>query len=131
MAVAVVGFAISVGTLNVGARYFASFLYISGCFAANAMVYTWAASAVSQTPEKRACATAIINVIGQLGNIWSPYFFRSNDAPRYVLAMILMMAFSGISIAGCILMKAVLRRDNQKLIARHEGTLETLTLHTL
>lgn len=131
MAVAVVGFAISVGTLNVGARYFASFLYISGCFAANAMVYTWAASAVSQTPEKRACATAIINVIGQLGNIWSPYFFRNRDAPRYVLAMILMMAFSGISIAGCVLMKAVLRRDNQKLIARHQGTRENLTLHIL
>lgn len=131
MAVAVVGFAISVGTLNSAARYFASFLYISGCFAANAMVYTWAASAVSQTQEKRACATAIINVIGQLGNIWSPYFFRSGDAPRYVLAMILMMAFSGFSILGCIGMKMVLRRDNVKLRERHAGTGQIPTLHTL
>ena len=48
MCVAVVGFIISVATLNVIARYVASFLYISGCFSANAMVYSWAASSLNQ-----------------------------------------------------------------------------------
>ena len=60
MSVAMVGFIISVATLNVPARYFASFLYISGCFSANAMVYTWAAATLNQTPEKRACAAAMV-----------------------------------------------------------------------
>lgn len=48
MCVAIVGFLISVVTLNVSARYVASFLYISGCFSANAMVYSWAASSLNQ-----------------------------------------------------------------------------------
>jgi MFS family permease len=131
MGAAAIGFAISVATLNISARYFASFLYISGCFSANALVYTWAASAVSQTPEKRACATAIINVMGQFGNIWSPYFFRSGDSPRYLLAMILMMAFSLASILGCVLMKWVLRKDNKRMVESFIGTGQTPTLHTL
>lgn len=70
MTVAIVGFVISVATLNVPARYFASFLYIAGCFTGNSLVFAWGASTTSKTPEKRACATAIINVLGQAGNIW-------------------------------------------------------------
>ncbi|KAL4871283.1 major facilitator superfamily domain-containing protein [Aspergillus spectabilis] len=109
MAVAVVGFVISVSTLNTPARYFSSFLYICGCFAANSLVYTWAASA--------------------FGNIWSPYFFRDGDGPRYILAMILMMAFAVLSIACCVVMKLTLKRDNRKLLARYEGTGEQPNLH--
>ncbi|KAJ9666158.1 hypothetical protein H2201_003837 [Coniosporium apollinis] len=131
MLVAVVGFAISVAILNVPARYFASFLYISGCFAANSLVYSWGASTTGQTPEKRACATAIINVMGQLGNIWSPYCFRSGDSPRYTLAMVLMMAFSILSAVLCAFMKGVLRRDNKKLVQRFEGTGTEPQLYTL
>ncbi|KAL2784945.1 major facilitator superfamily domain-containing protein [Aspergillus keveii] len=131
MAVAVLGFVISVSTLNTPARYFSSFLYICGCFAANSLVYTWAASAVSQTPEKRACATAIINLTSQFGNIWSPYFFRDGDEPRYLLAMILMMAFAGLSIVCCGIMKWTLKRDNRKLLARYEGAGEQPNLHVL
>lgn len=37
MAIAAVGFIISVATLNIPARYFASFLYVSGCFGANSI----------------------------------------------------------------------------------------------
>jgi hypothetical protein len=70
MSVAITGFIISVATLNVPARYFASFLYIAGCFTGNSLVFAWGASTTSQTPEKRACATAIINVLGQAGNTW-------------------------------------------------------------
>ncbi|KAL2202423.1 MFS general substrate transporter [Sarocladium strictum] len=97
MLVAIVGFAISVATLNNPARYFASFLYCAGAFAANAAVYSWAASSLNQTPEKRACATAIVNLLSQFGNIWSPYFFPASDGPRYVMAMLLMMAFSALT----------------------------------
>jgi hypothetical protein len=93
------------------------------------MVYVWAAASVSQTPEKR--STAIINLMGQLGNIWSPHFLRSQDAPRYVLAMVLMIAFSGLSIVGCAVMKLVLKRDNKKLIESFAGTGITPNLHVL
>ncbi|KAK4502114.1 hypothetical protein PRZ48_005537 [Zasmidium cellare] len=131
MAVAVVGFIISVATLNIAARYFASFLFISGCFSTNAAVFSWASSTLNQSPEKKASAIALINLLAQLGNIWSPYFFRTQDAPRYVLAMILMMAFALISIGTCMAMKWSLRRQNAKLLAEYEEREERPILFTL
>lgn len=44
MSVAITGFIISIATLNVPARYFASFLYIAGCFTGNSLVFAWGAS---------------------------------------------------------------------------------------
>jgi len=84
---------------------------------------------VTQTPEKRVCATAIINVMSQFGNIWSPNFFRSGDAPRYILAMVLMLALSLASISGCISMNWALRRDNKRLLESFAGNGQTPTLH--
>jgi hypothetical protein len=130
MVVAIAGFAISAATLNRPARYFASFLYCAGAFAANATVYSWAASSLNQTPEKRACATAIVNLLSQFGNIWSPYFFPSTDGPRYVMAMLLMMGFSALSIVASLLMKVLLKKENKKLLAEAEGTGQDVKLYT-
>lgn len=127
MAVACIGFIMSVSTLNKPARYVAAFLYIAGCFSSNAGVFSWASATLNQTPEKRACATAIINLLSQLGNIWSPYFFPKSDGPRYIMAMLLMMAFSALSIATCVVMKWMLNKENRKL--RESG--EDVNLYTL
>ncbi|KAF6519839.1 hypothetical protein HZS61_016256 [Fusarium oxysporum f. sp. conglutinans] len=108
---AIVGFIISAATINIPAR--------------------WAASSVGQTPTKKACATAIINVTGQLGTIWSPYFFDSNDEPRYTRAMVLLLAFAVLEICVCFLLKFILRRANKKIIAEYEGTGRVPTLFTL
>uniref|UniRef100_A0A8H7NP80 Major facilitator superfamily (MFS) profile domain-containing protein n=1 Tax=Bionectria ochroleuca TaxID=29856 RepID=A0A8H7NP80_BIOOC len=130
MFVAIIGFIISAATLNNAARYTASFLYCSGAFAANAAVYSWAALSLNETPEKRACATAIINLLSQLGNIWSPYFFPTSDGPRYVMAMLLMMAFSALSIAASMLMKVLLKKENKKLLAQGEQMEHEVRLYT-
>ncbi|RDW61675.1 hypothetical protein BP5796_11567 [Coleophoma crateriformis] len=131
MTTAAVGFIISAATLSVPVRYFASFLYICGCFSANAMVFSWASATLSQTPEKRAAATAIINLLSQLGNIWSPYFFRPQDATRYLMAMLLMMAFALLSVMMCLIMKWSLRRANKKILAEYEGRDEVPVLFML
>lgn len=131
LCVAAAGFIITVATLNVPARYFASFLYIGGCFGSNAIVYTWAASTLNATPAKRACGTAIVNIMSQMGNIYSPYFFRPQDAPRYIPAMLLMMGFSILSICTCIFMKTSLSRANKKLLKQEEETGVKATLFPL
>ncbi|KEF57450.1 uncharacterized protein A1O9_05367 [Exophiala aquamarina CBS 119918] len=131
IAVAVVGFVISVSTLNVPARYFGSFLYTSGCFSANAMVYSWAASTLNQTSEKRACATSIVNLLSQFGNVWSPYFFPKADGPRYLMAMLLMMGFSFLSIVCCMVMKCDLKRANHRLKAKGEEEGKDVVLFAL
>ncbi|KAM0368170.1 hypothetical protein ACHAPY_011530 [Fusarium culmorum] len=130
MVFAIIGFIISVATLNNAARYAASFFYCAGAFAANAAVYSWAASSLNQTPEKRACATAIVNLLSQLGNIWSPYFFPASDGPRYVMAMLLMMAFSVLSIVASLLIKFLLKKDNRKLLAEAEQSGRAVKLYT-
>ncbi|CAG7565385.1 unnamed protein product [Fusarium equiseti] len=130
MVFAIVGFIISVATLNNAARYAASFFYCAGAFAANAAVYSWAASSLNQTPEKRACGTAIVNLLSQLGNIWSPYFFPASDGPRYVMAMLLMMGFSALSIVASLLMKFLLKKDNRKLLAEAEQSGRAVKLYT-
>ena len=133
MSVAVVGFIISAASLSIPVRYFASFLFICGCFSANAGVFSWASNTLSQTPEKRACAVAIINMLSQLGNIWSPYFFKPSDAPRYVMAMVLMMAFAVLSVLCCVVMKYGLRKENKKILEKWErdGTGERPGLYIL
>lgn len=130
MAVAAIGFVISAATLNIAVRYFASFLFICGCFSANAGVFSWASSTLNQSPEKKSAAVALINLLSQLGNIWSPYFFRPQDATRYLLAMLLMMGFACLSIATCMLMKWSLRRANQKILQDFEDSDERPTLYT-
>lgn len=127
---AIIGFIISAATINIP-RYAASFLYICGCVGANAALYSWATSSVGQTPTKKAYATAIINVTGRLGTIWSPYFFNSNDEPRYTRAMILLLAFAVLESFVCFLLKFILRRANKKIIAEHEGIGRVPTLFTL
>ncbi|KAH7393283.1 major facilitator superfamily domain-containing protein [Cadophora sp. MPI-SDFR-AT-0126] len=103
-------------SLSIPVRYFASFFFICGCSSANAGVFSWASNTLSQTPEKRACAIAIINMLSQLGNIWSPYFFKPSDAPRYVPAMVLMMAFAVLSVICCGVMKFGLKKQNKKIM---------------
>ncbi|RKK71286.1 hypothetical protein BFJ69_g11134 [Fusarium oxysporum] len=130
MVFAIIGFILSVATLNNSARYAASFFYCAGAFAANAAVYSWAASSLNQTPEKRACSTAIVNLLSQLGNIWSPYFFPASQGPRYVMAMLLMMAFSALSIFASLLMKFLLKKDNRRLLTEAEQSGRTVKLYT-
>lgn len=129
---AIVGFIISVGTLNTAARYTAAFLYTSGSFSANALVYTWAVSSLGQTLEKRAAGGAIVNICGHLGDVvslsllealarlssflqMSPYFFPDSDSPRYTMAMILQIVFASLTLCTAFSSKTCLRKQNKKL----------------
>lgn len=66
MIITVVGYIISVATLNPAARHTASFLYISGSFSACPLVITWAVSTLGRAPEKRAARNAVVNVMCSL-----------------------------------------------------------------
>jgi predicted MFS family arabinose efflux permease len=129
--IAIIGFIVSVAILSIPARYVASFLFVAGVFAANPVVFSWAASTANDTPQKKACAMAIINLSGQFGNIWSPYFFDDNDAPRYSRAMVLLMVFSALEVTLCCLMKWLLSRENRKLVRQGQSTGVDLNLYTL
>jgi hypothetical protein len=69
-------------------------------------------------------------LLSQLGNIWSPYFFPSDDGPRYVMAMLLMTGFSAVSIIASLLMKFLLKKDNKKLLIQAEIDGRRVQLYT-
>lgn len=111
----ITGFIITVATTNTAARYTSAFLYTSGSFSANALVYTWAVSSLGQTPEKRAAGGAIVNICGHIGNVISPYFFPDSDAPRYTMAMILQIVFAALAFTMASISKMYLGRQNKKM----------------
>lgn len=124
MCVTVVAYIISAATLNNAARYFASFMYIGGSFSANPLLATWIATTLGRTPEKRATGIGVCNVFSFFGNLVSPYFFPISDEPRYLMAMLIMCAFSATTIACILYMKWHLIRENRKLkeAADRDGT---------
>jgi uncharacterized membrane protein YsdA (DUF1294 family) len=79
---------------------------------------------MGRTPENRAIAVALCNVLGQVGNVIAPYFFRKSDDPRYQLAFILMMVCALVAIAATMSLKFHLKRLNKKLYEKSllEGT---------
>jgi hypothetical protein len=115
IAASAIGFIITIATPNFAARYAASFFYAPGSFSANALVYSWAVSSAGQTPEKRAAAGAIVNIVGHVGNIISPYFFRDDTAPVYPLAWILMLVFGALAFGIAIATKFYLKYENRKI----------------
>lgn len=130
VSVAVIGFVISAAFLVQAARYKAAFLYIGGLFSVNPLVYAWAVSTLSATPEKPAAAAAVVNVFGHFGNIMSPYFFPFTSAPRYLMAMLMMaMAVLTVVMAGSV--KFALTGENKKLKGDSERRRVVYNLYTL
>lgn len=65
-----VGFIISMSTLNTAGRYVALFLQASS-YAGFIVFYSWISSSFPRPPAKRAVAIAMINAFSQIGNIVS------------------------------------------------------------
>jgi hypothetical protein len=127
---AAIGYIITLASSTTAARYTASFFYAPGAFAANALIYSWAISSLSATPETRAAAGAIVNILGHIGNIISPYFFRENERPVYTTAFVLMLVFGVLSFGTAMGTKFYLKRLNKKLRRRTEETGEVFNPYT-
>ncbi|GKT50998.1 putative transporter [Colletotrichum spaethianum] len=110
-----IGYVICLATENRNARYGASFIYVAGMYVANPLVSTWTSNTMGRTPEKRAISVALVNVLGQIGNLIAPYFFVESDEPRYRLAFIMMMVMGMFACASAMGLKFYLYRANRRL----------------
>ncbi|KAL4898169.1 MFS general substrate transporter [Aspergillus ambiguus] len=131
MIVVIVGVVVELCVSRSGVRYFASFLYITGFNASYSIPRAWLATAVSQTPEKRSCAAAILEMSFALCTIWKAYFFRNEEAPRYQSGNILLIAFAGACILSTMALRWVLSQDNRKILVQHQGTEVVPVLHVV
>ncbi|EJT76832.1 hypothetical protein GGTG_06746 [Gaeumannomyces tritici R3-111a-1] len=113
-----IGYIICLATENRNARYAASFIYVGGMYFSNPLISTWTSNTMGRTPEKRAISVALVNVLGQIGNLIAPYFFVESEEPVYRLAFILMMVMAIIAIMSAMGLKLYLGRSNKKLYRR-------------
>ncbi|KAH9889658.1 MFS general substrate transporter [Xylariomycetidae sp. FL2044] len=108
-----VGFIISMSTLNVAARYVALFLQASS-YAGFIVFYSWISSSFPRPPAKRAVAIALINAFSQLGNVAGSYVWDLKEN-GYRKSYGIVTAMFGLTIVGCWAFRAILRRLNEEM----------------
>ncbi|KAF1994698.1 MFS general substrate transporter [Amniculicola lignicola CBS 123094] len=108
-----VGFVISMSTLNVAARYLALFLQASA-YAGFIVFYSWISSSFPRPPAKRAVAIAMINAFSQLGNIAGSYVWNL-PANGYRRSYGIVTSMFGLTIMGCFIFRVILTRLNKKI----------------
>lgn len=109
----IVGFIISMCTLNTAARYVALFLQASA-YAGFICFYSWISSSFPRPPAKRAVAIAMINAFSQLGNIAGSYVWNMSDN-GYRKSYGVVLSMFGVTIVGCWIFRMILVNLNKKI----------------
>lgn len=109
----VVGFVISMSTLNTAGRYVALFLQASS-YAGFIVFYSWISSSFPRPPAKRAVALALVNAFSQLGNIAGSYVWAM-PANGYRNSYGVVLAMFGVTAIGCYIFKLILVHLNRRL----------------
>lgn len=115
--IAIVGFIVGTATLNIGARYFAMVLFVGATYGVNNINLAWAAAVLGQTDEKKAAVIAIVNTLGNLSFVYTPYLWPDRDAPRFGKAMYASVGFSAGVVLCTWVLRVILMRDNRKIRA--------------
>ncbi|RTE81592.1 hypothetical protein BHE90_003917 [Fusarium euwallaceae] len=89
-----VGCAVMITTLNVGARYFSMILLVVGPFVGLNIQISWETTVVPRPRTKRAALIAYANCVSSVSHWFTPYFFLRNQEPYYQTG-------GGAIIAGC------------------------------
>jgi hypothetical protein len=79
---------------------------------------SWTASVLGQTDEKKAVVVAIVNTLGNLSFVYTPYLWPDSGAPRFTMAMWASVGFSAGVILCAWVLRFILMRDNRKLRAQ-------------
>lgn len=121
--VGILGFVISMSTLNTAARYVALFLQASS-YAGFIVFYSWISSTFPRPPAKRAVAIAMINAFSQLGNVAGSYVWGlPENGFRKSYGIVLSMF--GVTIFGCWVLRMMLVRLNNTLEERESPNAST------
>jgi hypothetical protein len=115
MAVAMVGFIISCVTMNVAARYLATFLFAAGAYAVNSVILGWISASLGQTQEKKAISLGFVNTCSMASFIYSPYLYPKSDGPKYLIGMSANTAFAFMTIVAAWALRVWLQQKNKKI----------------
>ncbi|KAG2338781.1 MFS general substrate transporter [Suillus weaverae] len=112
-AVTVLGFVISICTMNTAARYLSLFL-MAQVNAGYMVFWGWVNNTFTGEPAKRAVAVALVNALAQAGNIAGSYAWQSRWGPTYRYSYAVCIAALGVSTGICGGMHMHLKRLNEQ-----------------
>lgn len=77
---------------------------------------------IGQTDEKRSVGLALVNSIGNIAFVYTPYLWPDLDSPRFIVAMSSSCGFSAAVIAVVWLVRWDLQRENRRIKASEPET---------
>ena len=109
----IAGSAVGGGTKLAGLRYAGVFLATLGCYPYYIVNLTWVATNVSPT-YKRGAAMALQIGFGNLGGAMASNFYRTQDAPGYLMGHGIEMGFVVLAIVFGVLLRWMYGHINKK-----------------
>ncbi|KAG1756994.1 major facilitator superfamily domain-containing protein [Suillus lakei] len=95
-ALGALAFIMSIFTMNKAVRYISLFIMaqvLAGCL----VLWGWISNTFFREPAKRAVAIALINALGQIGNVVGSYVWPSIWGPTYRYSYVVCLAALGVS----------------------------------
>ncbi|BEI85675.1 hypothetical protein CcaverHIS002_0510760 [Cutaneotrichosporon cavernicola] len=118
MVLGIIGFIIAATTTTTAPRYLSIFFMTGGMSSSFTVLLAWVGSTFPRPRAKRAVAYGTVNALGNIAQIWSPYFYPKSDGPRYVKAFIINACFTAGAIALSFVLRECLRRENKRMDER-------------
>ncbi|RDB29704.1 hypothetical protein Hypma_013785 [Hypsizygus marmoreus] len=111
--IAIVGYIITMSTMNVAARYVGLFL-VGQAPAGYICFLAWISNSIPEPPAKRSVALALTSAFAQLGAVGGSYIFPKNWGPAYRPSFGISLGASGFVIVMCYIFRLHLASLNRK-----------------
>lgn len=79
---AVVGFVMSIATMNTAVRYTVTFLEATDAYSVASVILDWVSVTSPQAPERKAVAYSLVNVAANAAYIYCAYLWPKSDGPK-------------------------------------------------
>ncbi|RGP79811.1 hypothetical protein FLONG3_2125 [Fusarium longipes] len=112
-----VGCAVMITTLNVGARYFCMILLVVGPFVGLNLQISWETTVVPRPRTKRAALIAYANCVSSSSHWFTPYFFLRDQEPYYQTGGAAIMTGCGLTVVFVLITKWYVNKKNKELEA--------------
>ncbi|KAJ8079920.1 hypothetical protein PM082_016745 [Marasmius tenuissimus] len=119
----ILGFIISLSTMNTAARYVSMFV-MTGGYAGYAITLAWVSNTIPRPPAKRAAAIAIVNGCGNLGNLIGSFAWKAEWGPKYHQSMFICLCSLVLSSILALIIRQMVVRENKKLDEQDKAALD-------
>lgn len=117
----IIGNVMVISSHTTAVRYTGMFLMCAGSFSAFNVIQAWIGSTIPRTRTKRAVSYAMVNMIGNLSNIYGPYFFPSSSKPQFIPGGIALSSFAFVGVVAAGSFGLYLRQLNKKITREEDA----------